>query len=67
MAHLDELALQPLSLTLPRGKAKVLFHDGRIVHATFLGLTGHAVTAEEDRAPFRQLLDRAKDKTKKKP
>lgn len=31
-----------LSLTMPRGKAKVLFHDGRIVHATFLGLSGHA-------------------------
>jgi len=31
-----------LSLATPRGRAKVLFHDGRIVHATFVGLAGHA-------------------------
>jgi DNA-binding response OmpR family regulator len=31
-----------LSIATPRGRAKVLFHDGRIVHATFVGLSGHA-------------------------
>jgi DNA-binding response OmpR family regulator len=31
-----------LSISTPRGRAKVLFHDGRIVHATFLGFSGHA-------------------------
>jgi DNA-binding response OmpR family regulator len=31
-----------LSLWTERGRGKVLFHGGRIVHATFLGLSGHA-------------------------
>lgn len=32
-----------LAIQTERGRAKVLFHQGRIVHATFGDLTGHAV------------------------